>query len=90
VADYATLRYLGPGTTGSRVETTDELAQALAESTGPTVTIVTLSRADDLEQAIEAGGTLLPGSFMPYVNANHTTTFYLFTPQQATPGGTGG
>jgi hypothetical protein len=90
VADYATLRYLGPGATGSRVETTDELAQALANSTGPTVTIVTLSRVNDLEQALEAGGTLPAGSFIPYVTANHTTTFYLFTTQQAPPGSTGG
>ncbi|HEX5546831.1 MAG TPA: hypothetical protein VFX24_05430, partial [Ktedonobacterales bacterium] len=90
VADYATLRYLGPGATGGRVETTDELAQALANSTGPTVTIVTLSRVNDLEQALEAGGTLPAGSFIPYVTANHTTTFYLFTTQQAPPGSTGG
>jgi len=90
VADYATLRYLGPGATGGRVETTDELAHALANSTGPTVTIVTLSRVSDLEQAIEAGGTLPPGSFIPYVNANHTTTFYLYMTQQAPPGSTGG
>jgi 4-amino-4-deoxy-L-arabinose transferase-like glycosyltransferase len=90
VADYATLHYLAPGITGSRAVTTDELAQALANSTGPTVTIVTAGRASDLEQALEAGGTLPPGSFTPYVTTNHTTTFYLFTPQQATPGGTGG
>jgi 4-amino-4-deoxy-L-arabinose transferase-like glycosyltransferase len=90
VADYATLRYLGPGTTGSRVETTDELAQALANSTDPTVTIVTLSRANDIEQALEAGGTLPSGSFIPYVNANHTTTFYLYMTRQAPPGGMGG
>lgn len=90
VADYATLRYLGPGATGGRVETTDELAQALANSVGPTVTIVTLSRVSDLEQALAAGGTLPPGSFTPYVTANHTTTFYLYTTQQASPGSTGG
>src|SRR6185437_16193762 len=89
-ADYATVAYLGPGTTGSRVETTDELAQALAKSTGPTVTIVTASCVNDLEQALLAGGMLPPGSFVPYVTANHTTTFYLFTTQQAPPGSTGG
>jgi hypothetical protein len=90
VADYATLRYLGPGTSGGRVETTDELAQALANSSSPTVTIVTLSRVNDLEQALLVGGTLPPGSFTPYVTANHTTTFYLYTTQQAPPGSTGG
>ncbi|HEY1388026.1 MAG TPA: glycosyltransferase family 39 protein [Ktedonobacterales bacterium] len=90
VADYATLRYLGPGVSGGRVETTDELAQALANSADPTVTIVTLGRVGDLEQALAAGGILPSGSFTPYVTANHTTTFYLYMTQQAPPGSTGG
>ncbi|MGE5335241.1 MAG: glycosyltransferase family 39 protein [Nitrososphaerota archaeon] len=80
IADYATLRYLGADTTGRRVENTADLAQTLANSTGPTVTIVTLSRVGDMEMAIADGKKLPSGSFTPYVTANHTTTFYLFTP----------
>ena len=79
IADYATLRYLGPGSTGTRVETTDELVDALANSHGPTVTIVTLDHVGDVEQALTSDKTLPPGSLTPYFTANHTATFYIFT-----------
>jgi hypothetical protein len=86
VADYATLRYLGPGTSGIRVETTADLAAALAESHGPTVTIVALSRVGDMETALAGGDKLPLGTFTPYVTANHMTSFYLFTLQEQPPG----
>lgn len=79
IADYATLRYLGPGITGTHVATTDELVDALANSPGPTVTIVTLDRVGDVEQALTREKSLPPGSFAPYFTANHTATFYIFT-----------
>ena len=85
VADYATLRYLGPGVTGERVETTYDLAQALAKSHSPTVTIVTLSQLGAMEQALTGGRVLPPGSFVPYTTANHMTTFYIFTTAGQSP-----
>ena len=80
IADYATLRYLGPGVTGTRVETTEDLAAALANSTSPTVAIVPLNHVRDVEMALVSGTVLPPGSFTPHVTANQTTTFYIFTP----------
>jgi 4-amino-4-deoxy-L-arabinose transferase-like glycosyltransferase len=85
VADYATLRFLGPGVTGERVETASDLAQALSESSGPTVAIVTQSQVGAMEQALTDGTALPPGSFVPYVTANSMTTFYLFTPSGESP-----
>ena len=90
IADYATLRYLGPDVSGERVETTGDLAKALAESHGPTVAIVTQSRLGAMEQALTGGTILPPGSFLPYETANHMTTFYLFTPSGQSPGATTG
>lgn len=86
VADYATLRYLGPGARGTRVETTADLALALTKTAGPTVTIVTLSHVADVEVALLTNKTLPPGMLTPYITANHTTTFYLFTPAEPSPG----
>ena len=85
IADYATLRFLGPGVTGERVETTSDLAQALAKSQGPTVAIVTQSQLGLMEAALTDGTVLPPGSFVPYVTANGMTTFYLFTPSGQSP-----
>ncbi|HET9979729.1 MAG TPA: hypothetical protein VFQ32_04760, partial [Ktedonobacterales bacterium] len=75
----------GPGVTGERVETASDLARALAESSGPTVTIVTQSQVGAMEQALTAGTALPPGHFVPYVTANGMTTFYLFTPSGESP-----
>ncbi|HEU5348841.1 MAG TPA: glycosyltransferase family 39 protein, partial [Ktedonobacterales bacterium] len=91
IADYATLRYLGTGATGERVKTTSELAQALADSSDPTVIIITLSHISDMEGALADGKVLPPGALTPHITANHTTTFYLFTPSgQPTNGATSG
>jgi 4-amino-4-deoxy-L-arabinose transferase-like glycosyltransferase len=87
IADYATLRYLGAGASGTRVETADDLVKALANADGPIVVIVTLSRVASAEAAIVDKGILPPGTFTPYVTANHTTTFYLFMPSSPPAGG---
>ncbi|HET8908324.1 MAG TPA: glycosyltransferase family 39 protein [Ktedonobacterales bacterium] len=88
VADYATLRYLGPGTKGTRVESTADLALALAQSHGSTVVIVTQSHLADVGKAMVVGNKLPPGTFAPYVTANHQTTFYVFTPARQSPSAT--
>lgn len=88
VADYATLRYLGLGTEGTRVLTTTELAQAISDSSRPTVIIVTLSHVGDVENALVTGKALPRGTFEPYVTANHTTTFYIYTPVGYPPNNT--
>jgi 4-amino-4-deoxy-L-arabinose transferase-like glycosyltransferase len=77
--DYEPIRFLDTQVSGQRTGDPAELRALLAKRTGPTVIIITLTRAGDFRAFLEVPGSLPAGVYRPQRGPDGDVAFYTYT-----------
>ncbi|HEU5368466.1 MAG TPA: glycosyltransferase family 39 protein, partial [Ktedonobacterales bacterium] len=77
--DYEPIRFLDRQVSGQRAGDAATLRALLADLSGPTVVIVTLSRATDFQALLKTPGALPAGSYRPQQGPDGQVAFYTYT-----------